>query len=44
LNIVIPAGEVVEATVFSTTGQVIYSAQLTQSVQLNVANWASVLY
>jgi hypothetical protein len=44
LNIVIPAGEVVEATVFSTTGQVIYSAQLTQSVQLNVANWASGLY
>jgi hypothetical protein len=44
LNIVIPSGEKVKATIFSTTGQVVYSAQLTQSVQLNVASWAFGLY
>lgn len=44
LNIVIPAGEMVEATILSTTGQIIYRAQLNQSVQLNTTNWASGLY
>jgi PKD repeat protein len=44
LNIVIPAGEQVEATIFSSTGQLIYKAQLNQSLQLNTTNWASGLY
>jgi hypothetical protein len=44
LNIVIPSGERVDATIFSSAGQIIYSEQLNQSVQLNTTNWASGLY